>query len=183
MAGIQKSFLSRARTRWQREFAFLKQVHLNEVPQLNKGTNFLCDHYFAERGRAYFFQFDFSPKRLGEFTIGATVSDSLTRSILEHGMGAPSPTALGMYSIGSFIGAQTRRWALIDNNAQGDELFRSLGVEPVGLAGKRSRNTWYPPSFEVPQEQIIDSAIEDINIVLKQYVFPKLQIEYEKLQG
>jgi hypothetical protein len=130
MAGIQKSFLSRVRTRWQRELPFLKPVHLSEVPQLNKGTNFLCDHYFAERGRAYFIQFDFSPKRFGEFTIGATVSDSLTRSILEHGMGDPSPTAIGMYAIGPFIGAQTRRWALIDHNAQGDELFRSLGVEP-----------------------------------------------------
>src|SRR4051794_10448562 len=103
MAGIQGTFLKRVRARWQREFPFLKPVHLIEVPQLNKGTNFICDRYLPERGRAYFIHFDFSQKRFGEFSIGVTVSDSLTRSIMEHAMGAPSPTALGMYAIGPFI--------------------------------------------------------------------------------
>jgi hypothetical protein len=88
-----------------------------------------------------------------------------------------------MYAIGPFIRAQARRWALIDHNAQTDELFRSLGVEPVGLAGMRSRSTWYPPSFQVPQDQIIDAALDDVNTVLRRHVFPRLQIEYEKLSG
>jgi hypothetical protein len=183
MAGIQKAFLSRVRTDWQREFPFLRPVHLIEVPQLNKGTNFICDHYFPERGRAYFIQFNFSQKRFGEFSFGVTVSDSLTRSILEHGAGAPSPTALGRYAIGPFSGAQTRRWALIDHGAQADEFDRSLGLEPVGFAGMRSSNTWYPPSFAVPQEEVFDSVLQDVNSVLRQHVFPKLHIDYEKLSG
>jgi len=183
MAGIQKAFLRRVAHRWEGEFPFLKPAHLVEVPQLNKGSNFLCDHYFPERGRAYFLHFNFSQKRVGEFSIGVTVSDSLTRSIREHGTGAPSPTALGMYAIGLFIGRQTRRWALIDHNAQADELFHSMGVEPVGFAGMRSRNTWCPPSFDVPQDQIINAALDDVNTVLRQEVFPKLQVEYEKLSG
>jgi hypothetical protein len=183
MAGIQKAFLKQARTRWQREFPILRPVHLIEVPQPNKGTNFICDRYFLERGRTYFICFDFIPKRFGEFTIGVTVSDSLTRSILEHGTGEPSPTAIGMYAIGPFIGAPSRRWALIDHNAQADEFFRSLGVEPVGFAGMRDPYTWYPSSFGAPQEQIFDAALDDVNGVLRQQVFPKLQIEYENPSG
>jgi hypothetical protein len=53
--------------------------------------------------------------------------------------------------------------------------------EPMGFANMRSPNTWFPPSFAVPQEQIFDSVSDDINSVLKEHVFPKLQIEHEKL--
>jgi hypothetical protein len=100
---------------------------------------------------------------------------------LEHANGDPSATAIGMYGIGRFIGAQTRRWALIDHNAQADELDRSLGLEP--LERRRMPHTFYPPSFNVPQEEIFDSVLGDINAVLKKHVFPKLQIEHEKLTG
>lgn len=183
MAGIQKAFLKTVANRWQSEFPFLKPVHLVEVPQLNKGSNFLCDHYFPERGRAYFLHFIFSQKRVGEFSLGFTISDSVARSILEHATGEPSATAIGMYGLGRFIGVQTRRWALIDHNAQADDLDRSLGLEPLGLAGRRMPHTYYPPSFGVPQGEIFDSVLGDVNAVLKQHVFPKLQIEYEKLTG
>lgn len=183
MAGIQKAFLKRVASRWRKDFPFLKPAHLIEVPQLNKGSNFLCDHYFPERGRAYFLHFDFSQKRVGEFSIGVTVSDSVVRSILEHGTSAPSATAIGMYGIGPFIGAQTRRWALIDHGAEADALWRSLGQEPMGFATMRNRSTWYPQSFAIPQEDLFDCVIENVNSVLKQHVFPKLQIEYEKLSA
>ncbi len=179
MPGIQKAFLKRVASRWSRELPFFKPVHLIEVPQLNKGSNFICDHYFPQRGRAYFIQFNFSPKRIGEFTIDITVSNSVTRSILDHAWGTPSPTDIGMYAIGKFIGVQTRRWALIDHGAQADEFDRSLGLEPMGFANMRSRNTWFPPSFAVPQEQIFDSVLDDVNSVLKEHVLPKLQIEHK----
>jgi hypothetical protein len=179
MSGVQKAYLKSVASRWQREFPFLKPVHLIEVPQLDKGSNFLCDRYFPERGRAYFLQFNFGQKRIGEFSIGVTVSDSVTRSVLEHGTETPSAKALGMYGIGSFIGTQTQRWALIDHGAEADALWRSLGHEPMGFAAMRSRCTWYPRSFAIPQEELFALVIENVNSVLKQHVFPKLEIEYE----
>jgi hypothetical protein len=179
MPSPQKPFLKRVRDVWRREFPFLKPVDLAEIPALPKGCRFLCDDYFTERERAYFIFFDFSLRRIGEFSLGITVSDSVTRCIREHGLDTPSAYALGMYSVGQFIGAQTRRWALVDVDAQVDALFRSLGQQPVGFAQTRSRFTWYPSSFELPPEQIFDEALADVRAVLVEHVFPKLQIEYE----
>jgi hypothetical protein len=176
MSGIQKLFLKRVRSTWQRDFPFLMPVNLQEIPLVQKGSTFVCADFFAERGRAYFIRIDFSQKRHGEFSLGITVSDSLTRSIREHGLETPSPSALGMYAIGQFVPAQTRRWALIDRDAEVDEFFRSLGQEPVGLAQMRSAYCWYPPSFELPQSEIFDGAISDVGAVLKEHVFPKLEI-------
>ena len=179
MPSIQKQFLKRAREVWQREFPFLKPVDLAEIPHLPKGCRFLCDDYFSERGRAYFIFFDFSLRRIGEFSLGITVSDSVTRSIREPGIDAPSPDALGMYSIGQFMGIQMRDWALADIDAQVDALFLSLGQQPVGFAQTRSRYRWYPTSFELPQLEIFDGALADVSAILKEHVFPKLQIDYE----
>jgi hypothetical protein len=177
MPSIQKLFLKRAREVWQRKFAFLKPVDLVEIPQLPKGSRFLCDDYFAERGRVYFIFFNFSLRRIGEFSLGITVSDSVTRCIREHGVDAPSSHSLGMYSVGQFMGVQTRNWALADVDGQVDAVFRSLGQQPV--AHTRSRYTWYPASFELPQVEIFDAALADVDTILREYVFPKLQIEYE----
>jgi hypothetical protein len=179
MPSPQKPFLKRVRDVWRREFPFLKSVDLAEIPALPKGCRFVCDNYFAERGRVYFIFFDFSLRRIGEFSLVITVSDSATRCIREHGLDSPSAYALGMYSVGPFIGAQRRTWALVDVDAQSDEIFRSLGQEPVGFARTRSRFTWYPSSFGLPQEQIFDEALADVRAVLVEHVFPKLQIEYE----
>ncbi len=179
MPSIQKAFLSRTRDVWRRDFPFLKPVDLSEIPQLPKGCRFLFDDYFAERGRAYFIFFDFSLRRIGEFSLGITVSDSVTRSIREHGLDSPSPHSLGMYSIGQFMGIQTRDWALADVDAQVDALFQSLGQQPVGFAQTRSRYRWYPTSFELPQVEIFDAALADVSAILKEHVFPKLEIEYE----
>ena len=181
MPGIQKAFLSRARDVWRRDFPFLKPIDLPEIPRLPKGCRFFCDDYFAKRGTAYFIFFDFSLRRIGEFSLGITVSDSLTRSIREHGLDSPSPHGLGMYSIGQFMGVRARDWALADVDAQVDALFQSLGQQPVGFAQTRSPHTWYPTSFEVPQVEIFDAALADISGILKEHVFPKLQIEYETL--
>src|SRR5215831_18453170 len=120
MTSPQKPFLKRVRDVWRHEFAFLKPVDLAEIPPLPKGCRFLCDRYLAKRGRAYFIFFDFSLRRVGEFSLGITVSDSVTRCIREHGLDAPSAYGLGMYSVGQFIGTQTRTWALIDVDAQVD---------------------------------------------------------------
>ncbi|MBL9175357.1 MAG: hypothetical protein JNL10_17585 [Verrucomicrobiales bacterium] len=179
MPSIQKLFLKRAREVWQREFPFLKPVDLAEIPQLPKGCRFLCDDYFAERGRAYFIFFDFSLRRIGEFSLGITVSDSVTRCIRDYSLDAPSSHALGMYSVGQFMGVQMRDWAIADVDGQVDALFRSLGQQPVGFAQTRSRHRWYPTSFELPQLEIFDAALADVSATLKEYVFPKLQIEYE----
>lgn len=179
MPSIQKLFLKRAREVWQREFPFLKPVDLAEIPQLPKGCRYLCDDYFAERGRAYFIFFDFSLRRIGEFSLGITVSDSVTRCIREHGLAVPSSSALGMYSVSQFMGIQRRDWALADVDAQVDAFFQSLGQQPVGFAQKRSRYRWYPTSFELPQVEIFDAALADISAILKEHVFPKLQMEYE----
>lgn len=180
MPSIQKLFLKRAREVWRREFPFLKPVDLAEIPPLPKGCRFLCDDYLAKRGRAYFVLFDFSLRRIGEFSVGITVSDSVTRSIREPGLAAPSPDALGIYSISQFMGIQKRDWALVDVDAQIDALCQSLGQQPVGLTQTRSRYRWYPTSFELPQLEIIDDALADVSGILKEHVFPKLQIEYEK---
>jgi hypothetical protein len=179
MPSPQKPFLKRVRDVWKREFPFLKPVDLAEIPALPKGCTFRCDDYFAERGRAYFILFDFSLRRLGEFSLGISVSDSVTRCIREHGLDTPSAYALGMYSVGQFIGAQTRTWALGDVDAKVDAIFRSLGQEPVGFAQIRSPFTWYPSSFELRQEQIFDEALADVRTILIEHVFPKLQIKYE----
>lgn len=179
MPSIRKLFLKRARELWRCEFPFLKPVDLEEIPQLPKGCRFLCDDYFAERGRAYFIFFDFGLRRIGEFSLGITVSDSVTRCIREHGLDTPSPHSLGMYSVGQFMGAQRRDWALADVDGQVDAVFRSLGQQPVGFARTRSPYRWYPASFESPKMEIFDAALADVSATLKEYVFPKLQIEYE----
>lgn len=179
MPSLQKSFLKRVRDVWRIEFPFLKLVDLVEIPHLPKGCTFLCDDYFAERSKAYFVFFDFNLRRIGEFSLGITVSDSLTRSIRDPALGAPSPFELGTYGIGQFINAQTRTWALVDVDAQVDALFRSLGQEPVGLTEMRSRYTWYPSSFNLSQAHIFDAAIADVSTLLTKHVFPKLQIVYE----
>lgn len=179
MPSPQKPFLKRARDVWRREFPFLKPVDLAEIPSFPKGCKFLCEDYLAERDRAYFIFFNFSLRRIGEFSLGITVSDSVTRCIREYGFDAPSACALGMYGVGQFIDAPTRNWALADVDAQVDALFRSLGQDSVGFAQTRSRFTWYPSSFELPQEQIFDEALSDVRAVLIEHVFPKLKIEYE----
>ena len=176
MPSIQKTFLKRVTEVWRIDFPFLKRVDLTEVPSVPKGSNFICDEYFRKRDRAYFIRFDFSQKRVGEFTIGITVSDSLTRSIREHGLESPSSSALGMFSIGQFLPVQSRTWALRDINAEVDQLFQSLGQEPVGFGKIRSTLTWYPSSFDLPQKEIVDAAIADVGATLKKHVFPKLEI-------
>jgi len=102
-AQYSKAFLRRVREVWRLDFPFLKPVDLSEIPLVPKGCRFLCDDYFAERGRAYFIIFDFCPRRIGEFSLSITVSDSITAPFVSMAW-TPFLRRTRMYSIGQFMG-------------------------------------------------------------------------------
>lgn len=125
--GIPKAFLRRVAHSWRSTFPFLQLVELDEIPRLPRGSNSACLDFMTQRKRAYFIQFDFCLGRRGEFSLAVTVSDDPRKSVRAPSLVAPSPTAVGSYGIGQFIGEPIRRWALVDLNAELDEFTRSLG--------------------------------------------------------
>jgi hypothetical protein len=170
-------FLRKVREAWKTEFPFLKAVDLEETPKIPKGCNFRCDEYFGSRGVFYFFTFDFSPRRPGEFSIGVTVSPSNARSVLSPAVESnPTPTSIGSHSIAAFMGRQTFRWELVDVDAKTNAILTSLGGLPIVTPDYVLADTWKPSSFALPLEQIVDEAITDVNDKLRRFVFPKLAI-------
>ena len=175
MGKEQKLFLKKVRETWKTEFPFLKPVDLDETPKLPKGCNFRCDDYASTRGVFYFVAFDFSQRRVGEFSLGVTVSGSAGKSVLDPSADyRPTPTNIGSYSMGVFLGRQSFRWDLVDVDAKTNAILISLGGEPI--ASHVSENTWKPSSYALPFEQIADEAIRDVNDKLRRFVFPKLEI-------
>jgi len=177
MAKEQKRFLKIVRQAWAAEFPFLEPVDLAEVPRLDKGSNFRCDRYFDARGVCYFLQFHFLKSRHGEFSLRVAVSPSPDKSVLSFGpYRDPGPTTVGYYNIADFLVVQSFTWAIVDVNAKLDELWLSLGVEPLEHFERKPAVFWKPSSFALPFEEICAEAIGDINDKLRCAVFPKLQI-------
>lgn len=172
MAGEQKMFLKRIASAWRQEFPFLKPVNLQELPQIPKGCNYLCDAYGEARSRYYFVRLDFSPKRRGEFSIGVTVSPSPERSALDPAMAKePTSTSIGSFGVWQFMKRQWFAWSLVDLEAESMAL---LGLSS-GLS--KSPNVWRPGTYGQPLEKIADEAIVHVNQTLRTHVFPVLQIE------
>lgn len=177
MASVQKRFLKCVKKAWHQEFPFLKSIDVVEVPRLPKGSNFVCDKYLSERGRVYFVWFDFSQKRVGEFGVGISVSDTPSRCVRDPGLNKPSPEGLGIYDVGQF-GSPKRTWALVDVNAELAKVFTSLGADTNGFLPPRPQSTWFPTGFELTEGEVFSAAVADIGMTLTKFVFPTLQIEH-----
>jgi hypothetical protein len=176
MSKIQSPFLKRAREAWRVRFPFLEPVEIDEVPKRDKGGNYRCGTLFAERGLAYFFSYQFSTRRLGEFTLDVTISDSLARSVVERRWASDvTEHKLGSYRIGSFIDGKDHWWALRDVDAGASGFLESLGLSGPEVASPRVvPGRWRPSSFDIPISEIYDQAIVDVSDKLSRYVLPKL---------
>jgi len=180
MSKEQKLFLEKVRETWKTQFPFLKPVDLDETPKLPKGCNFRCDDYASTRGVVYFVTFDFSQRRVGEFSVGVTVSNSPEKSVLNPPEDyRPTPKNIGSYSIAAFLGRSTFRWDLVNVDAKTNAMLASLGGTPIATPPHVAANTWKPSSYALPFEQIADEAISDLNDKLRRFVFPKLEIACE----
>jgi len=178
MAHEPRQFLKRLAASWRKEFPFLKQVDLDEVPRVPKGCNFLCDKYGATRGYYYFVAVEFSPKRRGQFSVRIAVSPSAQQSTLDTVMGfPPSPTTTGSFGIADFLGRKHFAWALVDLEAERDALFAKLGTPMPELGNNRHDRIWRPSTYDQPFDKIADEAIAHLNHMLRTNVFPKLEIE------
>lgn len=179
MAKEQKLFLKKVRQTWSVEFPFLKPVDLDEVPMQPKGSIFRCDEYFATRGVCYFVSFDFSQRRQGEFMVGITVSPSREKSILDPPQDyTPTPTNVGTYNLAKFLNRQSFVWDLVDVTARTNAIQREFGIPPTTTPGYVAPNTWKPPSYALPFEEIANEAIRDVSDKLRRFVFPKLEIAF-----
>lgn len=182
MPTLRKQFLTAIRKSWAKEFPFLKPVEPDDVQKSLRGATFLCDAYADARKRFYFVHFSFPPKMPGEFTMGATVSDSSRQSVQDPaGPAKLSPLNIGGYSIAAFLGVQFRSWMLYDWEAKNIAYWQSLGASMPETGIKNLHNVWKPTSFDLPAEQIIMAAIADVNGHLTTHIFPKLEIDYRKL--
>ena len=148
MAKEQKRFLKRLREKWKTEFPFLKPVDLDEVPKIPKGCNFRCDDYFPTRGVFYYVTFDFSLRRVGEFSLGASVSRSAEKSIFDPVNTEPGPTSIGMYTIAQFMGCQRFCWEIVDVDAKLDEFLTSVGA--TDLRCRQRHDKYLAPIFIFP---------------------------------
>ncbi|MEO8428133.1 MAG: hypothetical protein ABI651_13565 [Verrucomicrobiota bacterium] len=172
MANEQKTFLAKLSESWSTAFPSIKPAGEDEVHRRPKSCNFLCDAYGAIRNRYYFLQFNFSPKRRGEFTMTITISASRKESILPASEDlTPSPQSIGAFGIWQFMHRPRFDWSLVDLEAESTAL---LGLSS-GLP--KSRNVWQPSTYGQPLERVVDEAIAHVNKTLRTHVFPVLQIE------
>lgn len=177
MAGENKLFLKALRKSWKQKFPFLVPVDLEEVPKVQKGCNFRCDKYLANRGVCYFFTIDFQPKTRGRFILRISTSSNPEKSIVEHGdwpLTAAKPT--GMFGVWQILERRYLAWDLVDWAGELNQLYTQLGMDYRVEPGD-SPDIWRPVSYAVPIEAIVDAAIEDLNAVMMKEVFPRLEIE------
>ena len=161
---------------WKDAFPALRPIHLKEIPQRPRGSNFLCDRYFQERGLVYFFSIGFAPKRPGQFTLSVTISDTQERSIFTGG-GADELRVgkLGTYRIAAFMKRQDWWWCLSDVEKEADDFMVSLGGGPI-YAGRKLPHRWRANSYAVPLEQIVREGVLDLNAQIREYVLPQLNL-------
>lgn len=177
MAGENRLFLKKLRTSWKQQFPFLQSVDLDEVPRVQKGCNFRCDKYAVKRGVYYFFRITFDTKYRGRFTVGVSISSSLEKSILEHGLWPLSEAkSTGMFGIWQILERRYLAWDLVDWRTETNQFFTGAGVPEVGFSANKSEDIWQPVSYNAPVETIVDAAIADLNKVLQEEVFPRLEI-------
>lgn len=182
MSNESKRFVKQLAASWQREFPFLKPVELDEIPRVPKGFNYLCDVHGEARGRYYFFAIEFSPKRRGQFSLRVAVSPSPQRSTLGSALTSrPSALATGSFGIARFLDKKQFAWALVDLEAERDELFKDLGVAMPDLGDNRSEWLWRPSTYEQSFEGIAAEAIAHLNDMLCTKVFPVLEIDIKEL--
>jgi hypothetical protein len=166
---------------WGGRFPALAPVHLPETPQPPKGSNFICDKYYGERRRAYFFNVFFSQKRRGEFTLSVTISDSQQRSLLEGRSSSDLNVPLiGTYRIAAFMQRQDYWWAIKDVNAESSDLLRSFGIASGDFGSRPTPHRWRPTSYDLPFEKVVEEALVDLNEKISNFVLPKLCISLDK---
>ena len=177
MVNLKKSLLEKIAVSWREHFPFMHQVNLQETPKIPKNCNYRCDSYSLSRGLFYFFQISFPPKREGEFTLVIVISNDANKSVIDHGIALnPTKNAIGRYGIWQFMGRQRYSWSLKDIDIENERFFKAAGIENVQFSKTDSDKKWKPKSYNMPVDEIIDSAIQDVNACLIRHVIPQLDL-------
>ena len=169
MGGEQKIFIATLAERWKRDMPFLEQVDINEIPKAPRGCNYRLK--VSMNDRFYFVRIEFNRKKRGEFSIGITASLTPIRSTLDaSGDRIPCRTSIGSFGIWQFPNVPFRAWSLVDLELE-NVCFLGLGT---GLPP--SPQVWRPTTYSQPIDRIIEEAITNVTKILKNNVFPTLEI-------
>ena len=173
MKGLAKIFMTRLKKSWSIEFQCLKPIR-------RKGSNsivYCCDNYFTSRGLMYLFHVVFADKTPGRFSVSIGISKSDVNAGPLQGSSFET-NKLGEYPIFAFLNKRDFWWHLENIESRKRASYAAMGVPGLtSIINYNDNNRWRPSSYALPIEDIVDEAINDLNMRLKKFVFPKLQIE------